>query len=58
MAPPSFAPMDLTPQRRKHLFASDADPSTILTEEAEFHALINCTWDVEKFQIQDPESST
>ncbi|KAI5000836.1 hypothetical protein ZWY2020_010795 [Hordeum vulgare] len=36
--PPTFAPVDLTPQRRKHLFASNADPSTILAEEAKFNA--------------------
>ena len=58
MPPPSFEFTDLTPQRRKHLFHSDAESSTILTEEAEFHALTNCNSTMGDLQIQDGEGST
>ena len=55
--PPTFEPVDLTPQRRKHIFAPDVDPSPILHEEAVFQALTNCNWDVDNLQIQDQEGS-
>ena len=36
---PSHVVVDLTPQRRKHMFAPDLDPSLILNDEATFEAL-------------------
>lgn len=53
---PTFGPMDLTPHYRKH-FSPDVDPSPILNEEAAFHGLIHCNWDMGDLQIQDLEGS-
>ena len=52
---PTLEPKDLTPQRRKHIFVPDVDPSPILNDEAQFEALLNCNWDVDNLQIQEPE---
>ena len=52
---PTFEPKDLTPQRRKHIFAPDVDTSPILHDEVEFEALLNCNWDVDNLQIQETE---
>jgi len=52
---PTFEPKDLPPQRRKHIFVPDVDPSPILHDEAEFEALLNCNWDVDNLQIQENE---
>ena len=57
VTPPSYEITVLTPKRRKNPFDSNADLSTILTDEDEFHALTNCNWKLCNLQIQDGESS-
>jgi hypothetical protein len=64
--PPSFDIVDLTPQRRKHIFASDIDPSLALNDEATFEALTGIDWTSDNLQIasneeparDNPEAST
>jgi hypothetical protein len=51
---PTFETRDLTPARRKHLFAPEIDPSPLF-EEAQFVALTNCNWDVDNLQIEEVE---
>jgi hypothetical protein len=51
---PTFETRDLTPARRKHLFAPEIDPSPLF-EEAQFEALTNCNWDVDNLQIEEVE---
>ena len=51
---PTFECRDLTPARRKHLFAPDVDPSPIF-EDAQFEALTHCNWDVDNLQIEEVE---
>ena len=42
--PPSHEIVDLTPPRRKHVFAPDLDPSIIINDEAVFEALTSINW--------------
>lgn len=51
--PPSYEVRDLVPKRRKKPFAPDLDPSPFF-EEAHFESLINCNWDADNLQIEDP----
>jgi hypothetical protein len=51
VTPPSYTSIDLTPSRRKHIFAPDVDPSIILQEEIEFQALTTIDWDLDNLQI-------
>jgi hypothetical protein len=51
VTPPSYTPIDLTPARRKHIFAPDVDPSIIMKEDAVFQALTTIDWDLENLQI-------
>jgi hypothetical protein len=51
---PTFEAKNLTPARRKHLFAPEIDPSALF-EEAQFEALTNCNWDVDNLQIEEVE---
>ena len=52
VAPLIFEPIDLTPARRKHIFAPDVDPSIIMGEDAEFQALTTLDWDFDNLQIR------
>ena len=54
---PTFEARDLTPARRKPLFAPKIDPS-LLFDEARFEALTNCNWDVDNLQIEEVEDPT
>ena len=60
---------DLTPPIRKHTFAPDIDPSTLISDEAVFKALTGINWATSDFQPMgeeeddepvhdDPEPST
>ena len=51
---PTFECRDLTPGRRKHLFAPEIDPSPIF-EDAQFEALTHCNLDVDNLQIEEVE---
>ena len=51
VTPPSYTPIDLTPARRKHIFAPDVDPSFIMKEDAVFQALTTIDWDLDNLQI-------
>ena len=53
--PPTFKSVNLTPQRRKHIFAPKVDPSSILDDEAIFQALNHYNWDADNLQIEEPE---
>ena len=59
--------MDLIPPTRKHTFAPDIDPSTIIDDEARFKAFTGINWATSDFQMMgedeesaqdDPEPST
>ena len=41
---------DLVPPIRKHTYAPDIDPSTLISEEAMFQALIGINWTTIDFQ--------
>lgn len=45
--PPTFEPIDLTPARRKHIFAPDVDPSIIMQDDVVFQALTTIDWDLD-----------
>ena len=60
---------DLTPLIRKHTFAPDVDPSTLISDEAVFRALTGINWATTDFQplgeeeqdepvLDDPQPST
>jgi hypothetical protein len=53
--PPSRPVLDLTPQRRKQLFAPELDPSIILNDEANFEALTGINWTSDGLQMPDDE---
>ena len=53
--PPTFEPFDLTPARRKHIFAPDVDPSIIMQVDAIFQALTTIDWDPNNLQIGEEE---
>lgn len=53
--PPSHPVTDLTPQRRKQLFAPELDPSIIINEEATFEALMGIDWTSDDLQMADNE---
>jgi hypothetical protein len=52
---PSFDVVDLTPQRRKHIFASDIEPSLVMNDEAIFEALTGMDWTSNNLQIKNDE---
>ena len=67
-APTHDAP-DLTPSIRKHTYAPDVDPSTLISDEAVFRALTGIDWSTTDFQplgdeeedepvLDDPQPST
>ena len=60
---------DLTPPIRKHTFAHDIDPSTLISDEAVFRAFTGINWATSVFQpmgeeeddepvLDDPQPST
>ena len=53
--PPTIEPFDLTPARRKHIFAPDVDPSIIMQVDAIFQALTTIDWDLNNLQIGEEE---
>ena len=66
---PVHEAVDLIPPTRKHTFAPDIDPSTLIDDEAMFKALTGINWATPDFQptgdeeeeepVQDdPEAST
>ena len=65
---PAYEVVDLIPPTRKHTFAPDVDPSTLMDDEAVFKALTGIDWTSSDFQMMeeeeegpaqdDPESST
>ena len=55
---PTFEVKSLIPQRRKHLFTPDVDPSLIMHDEATSEALTNCNRDVDNLQIREAEDPT
>jgi len=52
---PSFDVVDLTPQRRKHIFAPNINPSSIINDEAIFEALTGVNWTLGNLQIGNEE---
>ena len=68
MKAPAYEIVELIPPIRKNTFAPDVDPSTLIDDEAVFHALTGIDWTSSDFQtmeeeeqepVQDnPESST
>jgi hypothetical protein len=64
---PVYEAVDLIPPTRKHTFAPDIDPSTLIDDEAIFKALTGIDWSSPNFQTteeeeesaqDDPEAST
>ena len=64
---PAYKVMDLIPPIRKHTFAPEVDPSNLIDDEAEFHALRGIDWSSLNFQTttedkepakDDPEASS
>ena len=66
---PIHESQDLTPPIRKHTFAPDIDPSTLISDEALFNALTGINWATSNFQpmgeeeddepvLDDPQPST
>ena len=49
MATPSYKVMDLIPPIRKHTFAPEIDPSSLIDDEAEFVALHGFAWSKPNF---------
>ena len=60
---------DLTPPIRKHTYAPDVDPSTLISDEAVFRALTGIDWSTTNFQplgekeadepvLEEPQPST
>ena len=45
--------MDLIPPTRKHTFAPDIDPSTLIDDEAVFKALTGIDWSSPNFQTTE-----
>ena len=67
MNAPVHKVVDLIPPTRKHTFAPDIDPSTLIDNEAIFKALTRISWSSPNFQMteeekelaqDDPEAST
>ena len=46
---PSYKVMDLIPPIRKHTFALEVEPSELIDDEAEFHALCGIHWSSPNF---------
>jgi len=64
---PAYKVMDLIPPIRKHTFAPEVEPSELIDDEAEFHALRGIDWSSPNFQTaeedeepdkDDPEASS
>lgn len=49
---PAFETVNLTPSRRKHIFAPDVDSSPMMGEDAELQALTTLDWDFDNLQIR------
>ena len=66
---PTHDAPDLTPPIRKHTYAPDVDPSTLISDEAIFRSLTGINWATTDFQpmgeeeqdeptLDDPQPST
>ena len=67
MFTPAYKVMDLIPPIHKHTFSLEVDPSNLIDDEAEFHALCGIDWSSPNFQTaeedeepekDDPEASS
>ena len=64
---PRYEAVSLIPPTRKHTFAPEVDPSNLIDDEVEFHALRGINWSSPNFQTaeedeeaekDDPEDSS
>ena len=55
LSTPAYKVVDLLPPIRKHTFAPEVDPSDLVDDEAEFHALNGFDWSSPTFQAAEED---